>query len=115
MGALESGAIAAEHLARALESSARTASLDAYDRSATDGFDEGDVRPGHPRGVRCVLRRHRHHHPFEELHAVVRRQDPLVDEGEIALDRERTTGLRRRGGDIHDGVRVLTRSAAHNA
>jgi hypothetical protein len=72
--------------------------LRADDGAATDRFDQDLAHPRHARRVQRVLRRHRHHHPFEQLHAVVRREHAVVDEGEVALDREESDRVASRLG-----------------
>ena len=60
-----------------------------------------------------ALGRHRHHHPFQELHTVVGLEHALVDETEVAFDSVRADRLvlRLGGGDVHrrHGIDIVPR------
>jgi hypothetical protein len=59
--------------------------LHPHDRSASDRPHEERVDPRDRVRMRRALRRHRHHHPFQELHAIVGADVAARDEGEVLL------------------------------
>ena len=68
----------------------------------SDCLADRPVRPSHACGMRRVLRRHRDHHPFEQLHAVVGAEHAVLAEAEIVQDgHARGFARDRRGESSH--------------